>query len=84
LSSFKAANAQQMMDHKLNMKRHLKDFNDDSIPDGSTLDSLKVRRQSTAKLFLGKLGKDTNIEAPFFCTFGCNTFIGKNSYANRE
>lgn len=72
-----------MMDHKVNMKRRLKDFNDDSIPEGSTLASLKACRMSIAKKFLGKLGKDTNIEAPFFVTFGCNVFLGQEVYVNR-
>jgi hypothetical protein len=74
-----------MMDHKLAIKRRLLAFNDESIPDGSTFESLKHRRLSIAKLFLGKLGKGTNIEAPlFFVTYGCNTFIGENSYINRK
>lgn len=72
-----------MLDHKLNIRRHLKDFNDDSIPDGSTLESLKLRRLAVAKRILGKLGTGTNIEAPLFLTFGCNTFIGNDVYINR-
>lgn len=84
-SSFKAANAQIMLDHKFNTRRRLLEFNDESIPDGSTLESLKIRRLAVAKRILGKLGKGTNIEGPgFFVTFGCNTFVGKDVYINRK
>jgi hypothetical protein len=57
-----------MLDHKLLTRRRLKVFNDESIPDGSTLDSLKSRRMSIARQIFGRLGSDTNIEQSLFCT----------------
>ncbi|KAF7947644.1 hypothetical protein EAE96_008725 [Botrytis aclada] len=69
---------------KLNVRRHLLQFNDNSISDEDTLDDLKIRRMAVAKILFGKLGLDTNIEAPLFCTWGCNTFIGKDVYVNRD
>lgn len=83
-SSFKACLADCTPKFKLNVRRHLLKFNDNSINDDDTLDDLKNRRMAVAKTLLGKLGLDTNIEAPLFCTWGCNTFIGKNVYINRE
>lgn len=82
--NFKAANSPNMQAHKLGIRKRLKDFNDDSIPDGSTLESLKLRRLSVARQFLGNLGRSTNIEAPLFVTFGCNVFIGEGCYINRN
>lgn len=73
-----------MLAHKLTIRKRLKEFNDDSIPDGSTLDSLKVRRLAVANQFMGRLGRNTNIEAPLFLTFGCNVFIGEDCYINRK
>lgn len=69
---------------KLNVRRKLVKFNDPSIDDEDTLDSLKSRRMNVAKTIFGRLGLGTNIEAPLFCTWGCNTFIGSNIYINRE
>jgi len=82
--SFKAGNSQIMLNYKLEIRKLLKSFNDDSLPDGCTLESLECRRMAVAKLIFGKLGRSTNIEAPFFCTWGCNTFIGVNVYMNRK
>jgi len=73
-----------MLEHKLTVRKRLKVLNDDSIPEHSTLDSLKAHRFSAAKRIFGKLGAGTNIEAPHFCTFGCNTFIGEGVYINRK
>lgn len=82
--SFKACLADCMPKFKLDVRKQLLKFNDPSIEDEDTLDSLKKRRMSVAKNLFGKLGLGTNIEAPLFCTWGCNTFIGKNVYINRE
>ena len=64
--------------------KRLRSFNDDSIPQGSTIEILKTRRMSAAKELLGRLGEAVNIEAPFFVSWGCNTFIGDKVYVNRE
>ncbi|QSZ34277.1 hypothetical protein DSL72_005867 [Monilinia vaccinii-corymbosi] len=82
--NFKACLADRMPKFKLDVRRQLLKFNDPSIDDEDTLDSLKKRRISIAKSLFGKLGLGTNIEAPLFCTWGCNTFIGKNVYINRD
>lgn len=82
--SFKACLADCMPQYKLGVRRKLLKFNDTSINDEDTFDDLKNRRMTVAKTLFGKLGLDTNIEAPLFCTWGCNTFIGKNVYINRE
>jgi len=84
LSSFKAAKSPAMQKHKVRIRRFLKDFNDEFISDDDTLDTLKERRMAIAAQILGKLGEDTNIEAPFFCTWGCQIFLGKHCYINRE
>ncbi|KAF7903550.1 uncharacterized protein EAF01_006599 [Botrytis porri] len=82
--NFKACLADCMPKFKLNVRRHLLNFNENSINEEDTLDDLKNRRMAVAKTLFGKLGLDTNIEAPLFCTWGCNTFIGKNVYINRD
>ncbi|KAG4027620.1 hypothetical protein MFRU_028g00420 [Monilinia fructicola] len=82
--NFKACLADCMPKFKLDVRKQLLKFNDPSIEDEDTLDSLKKRRMSVAKNLFGKLGLGTNIEAPLFCTWGCNTFIGKNVYINRD
>jgi len=82
--NFKANYSSLMLEHKLNMRKRLKSFNNDDIPDGATLDSLKARRLAIAKEMLGKMGADTNIEAPLFCTWGCQIFIGNDCYINRD
>ncbi|KAB8298000.1 hypothetical protein EYC80_001773 [Monilinia laxa] len=82
--NFKACLTDCMPKFKLDVRKQLLKFNDPSIEDEDTLDSLKKRRMSVAKNLFGKLGLGTNIEAPLFCTWGCNTFIGKNVYINRD
>jgi hypothetical protein len=72
------------MDYKLSAMKKLRSFNDDSIPDGSTLASLKARRMAVAKEMIGQLGQGVAIEPPFFHTWGCNIFIGSRVYINRE
>ncbi|PQE26141.1 hypothetical protein CJF30_00000873 [Rutstroemia sp. NJR-2017a BBW] len=83
-SNFAARNSESMLDYKLNVRRKLLKFNDQSIGDDDTLGSLKDRRMAAAKSLFGKVGDGTNIEAPFFCTWGCTTFIGKDVYINRN
>ena len=84
LSSFSANNSELMLEYKLSVRRLLTIFNDDSIPDGSTLQSLKNRRMAVAQKLLGKAGAGLNIEQPLFCTWGCNLFIGAGCYINRK
>ncbi|KAJ5365798.1 hypothetical protein N7517_008684 [Penicillium concentricum] len=74
----------KLQDYKLQTLKKLNDFNDLSIPDGSTLTSLKTRRMAVAKSLLGQLGKEVTIEPPFFVGWGCNVFIGDNVYINRD
>ncbi|KAJ9422651.1 trimeric LpxA-like protein [Fusarium oxysporum] len=69
---------------QISYKKRLLSFNDESIPDGSTLASLKSRRMEVAKEMFGKLGQDVTIEPPFFLLWGCNIFIGNGVYMNRE
>ncbi|KAF5979146.1 galactoside o-acetyltransferase [Fusarium coicis] len=82
--NFNTGDSQEMMEHKLATKKKLLSFNDDSIPEGSTLESLKSRRMGIAKEMFGRLGHDVTIEPPFFLLWGCNIFIGNNVYMNRE
>ncbi|PCD35962.1 hypothetical protein AU210_008517 [Fusarium oxysporum f. sp. radicis-cucumerinum] len=82
--NFNTGNSQEMMVYKLASKKKLLSFNDESIPDGSTLASLKSRRMEVAKEMFGKLGQDVTIEPPFFLLWGCNIFIGNGVYMNRE
>ncbi len=67
------------MDYKLSTLTKLNCFNDVSIPEGSTLDSLKKRRMDVVNLMLGRVGEGMNIEPPFFVTWGCDLFIAKMS-----
>ncbi|SPJ78709.1 related to galactoside O-acetyltransferase [Fusarium torulosum] len=64
------------------MRQKLQSFNDNSIPEGSTLASLTARRMAVAKDMFGRLGASVNIESPFFIIWGCNTFIGDGVYMN--
>ena len=73
-----------MQDHKIRMRKRLKEFNDDYIADDDTLDTLRERRMAVAEQILGKVGKGTNIESPLFFTWGCQIFMGQNCYINRE
>ncbi|KAJ5176153.1 uncharacterized protein N7482_002030 [Penicillium canariense] len=72
------------MEYKLSTRRKLNEFNDVSIPESSTLSSLNARRMAVARLMLGRVGKNANIEQAFFVTWGCNTFIGDDVYINRD
>ncbi|PVH70231.1 maltose o-acetyltransferas-like protein [Cadophora sp. DSE1049] len=82
--NFQAQNSQVMSNHKLKIMKQLNSFNDPSIPERSTMQSLKERRMAIAARMMGRLGPDVNIEAPFFCVWGCNIFIDNNVYINRE
>ncbi|KAM0191705.1 hypothetical protein ACHAPI_008757 [Fusarium lateritium] len=82
--NFATYKSQELMDYKLMAMKRLRSFNDDSIPDGSTLKSLKTRRMAVAKEMFGQLGQDVTIEAPCFHVWGCNIFIGDRVYINRE
>ncbi|SPJ75515.1 related to galactoside O-acetyltransferase [Fusarium torulosum] len=82
--NFTANNSQELMDYKVIAMKRLRSFNDDSIPDGSTLASLKARRRAVAKEMLGQMGQCVTIEPPFFHAWGCNIFIGSRVYINRE
>ncbi|KAF4960619.1 hypothetical protein FSARC_10433 [Fusarium sarcochroum] len=82
--NFDTSKAQELMDYKLETMKKLRSFNDESIPDDSTLASLKSMRMAVAKEMLGCLGNEVTIEPPFFLTWGCNVFIGRGVYINRE
>jgi len=45
---------------------------------------MKSRRMNIARQMLGKLGERVEIEAPFFCGWGSNIFIGDRVYMNRK
>lgn len=78
------SNSRELNEYKLGVMRKLRSFNDDNIPDDATLASLKMRRMTIAKQMLGKMGRDTSIESPFFVIWGCNTFVGNGVYINRQ
>lgn len=82
--SFATLNSEMLMEYKLSTLQKLNEFNDTSIPENSTLASLKNRRMAVAKRMLGQMGKNASIEQSFFVTWGCNTFIGDDVYINRE
>ncbi|CAJ0546563.1 Ff.00g011900.m01.CDS01 [Fusarium sp. VM40] len=79
---FAASRARELQDFKLNMRRKLQSFNDNSIPEDSTLASLTARHMAVAKDFFGRMGANVNIESPFFIIWGCNTFIRDGVYMN--
>lgn len=72
------------MDHKLKIMKQLNAFNDPTIVDGDTFISLKAKRMAVAKQMFGKSGEGLSIEAPLFCVWGCNIFIGDGCYFNRK
>jgi hypothetical protein len=73
-----------MQKYRIEIMRRLRSFNDNAIPDDASIESLKARRMAVAKQMLGKLGDEANIEPPFFCGWGCNTFVGDGAYMNRK
>lgn len=73
-----------MQSAKINVRRLLQAFNDQTIRADDTLQSLKGRRMEVAKLLLGGLGENSNIETPFYCGWGFNIIIGARVYINRE
>ncbi|OJJ44473.1 hypothetical protein ASPZODRAFT_135295 [Penicilliopsis zonata CBS 506.65] len=82
--SFTISRSPELQARKLETLKLLNDFNDLTIPDGSTLTSLKTRRMTVAKTLLGKIGETVNIEPPFFVGWGCNVILGDDVYVNRE
>ncbi|KAJ5628741.1 galactoside o-acetyltransferase [Penicillium lividum] len=82
--NFTASRSKELREFKIITLQKLNDFNDRAIPEGSTLESLKLRRMAVAKGLLGQLGEGVNIEPPFFVGWGCNVFIGDGVYINRE
>jgi hypothetical protein len=84
MHSFSTSRSTELQEYKLQTLKKLNEFNDLSIPDGSTLMSLKERRMTVAKNLLGQLGEGASIEPPFFVGWGCNVFMGDNVYINRE
>ncbi|KAH6675921.1 maltose o-acetyltransferas-like protein, partial [Halenospora varia] len=82
--NFRSANSQVMLDHKFEIRRLCKLFSDEPILADSSYQSLEVHRLSIIRKIIGRLGGETNIECSFFCTWGCNTFIGKTCYINRS
>jgi hypothetical protein len=73
-----------MQSAKLNVRRLVQAFNDQNIRVDDTFQSLKHRRMEVAKLLLGGLGENCNIEAPFYCGWGFNIVVGTGVYINRE
>lgn len=49
----------------------------------SEYDAFKERDELFHELF-GAFGEGGFVEPPFNCDYGCNTFIGKNFYANMD
>ncbi|KAL4899545.1 hypothetical protein BDW74DRAFT_163364 [Aspergillus multicolor] len=82
--NFTISKSPNLQAHKLAVLKALNSFNDTTIPEGSTLASLKARRMAVAKQFIGKVGERVNIEPPFFVAWGCNLFLGDDVYINRE
>ncbi|KAG9246048.1 hypothetical protein BJ878DRAFT_562119 [Calycina marina] len=82
--NFRAAKSDAMLALKLEIKKQLKAFNDDTIHDEDTLATLQHRCMKVAKHMMGKLGTDTNVEAPLFLKWGCQTFVDNSCYINRD
>ncbi|KAF5013140.1 hypothetical protein FDECE_860 [Fusarium decemcellulare] len=81
---FQSSKDPKLGQYKVAVMRTLQSFNDVTIPDNATLESLTSRRMQVAKGMLGKLGTSVNIEPPFFVTWGCNIFVGDRVYINRN
>lgn len=73
-----------MQSAKINVRRLVQAFNNPTIRDDDTLQSMKTRRMEVAKVLLGSVGENSNIETPFYCGWGFNVFIGVGVYINRE
>ena len=84
LTSFEVSASPLMQSYKLATLKHLEAFNDNSIPPGGTLLSLKSNRMAIASEMLGSLASNVNIESPFFCSWGFNILLGDRVYINRQ
>ena len=73
-----------MQEHRITVKRLLNSFNHENLIEGSTVISLHNERMAIARKLVGSVGERVNIEAPFFCAWGCNTFLADDVYINRE
>lgn len=49
-----------------------------------TTEDEKEKRNKILKELLGGTGENFHIEPPFFCDYGCNIYVGENSYCNYE
>ncbi|KAJ5725660.1 uncharacterized protein N7483_007017 [Penicillium malachiteum] len=56
--------------------RRLAQFNDTTVPEGSTAESLTARRMEIARQFIHRIGERANIQPPFYASYGCNIVIG--------
>lgn len=49
-----------------------------------TAPSQMEKRESLIKQILGRIGEGFVVEVPFHCDYGCNLYIGKNFFANKN
>ena len=42
----------------------------------------KMQRETLLQKLLGKIGNNVDIQAPFFCDYGCHIEVGDNFFAN--
>ncbi|KAH8597535.1 trimeric LpxA-like protein [Bisporella sp. PMI_857] len=84
LESDRVTSISKETEKKEGKSKPLSELSDTSILPSDKFGTLGTGRMAVVKRILGKLGLDTNIEAPFFCTFGCQIFVGKGCYINRN
>lgn len=49
-----------------------------------TAPSQMAKRESLIRQMLGSVGEGVAVEVPFHCDYGCNLYIGKNFFANKN
>lgn len=84
-SSFSQSRSSTLSNHRFIHRKRIQVYNkDDALHVSSTLAELKMKRMLLLKEMLGAVYKTCSIEPPFFCSMGCNIFLGEGVYINRE
>ncbi|KAG9232016.1 maltose O-acetyltransferase [Amylocarpus encephaloides] len=71
----------ELEDARLRSRKLMKKYND-YLPDDATTASLAADRQKMLREYVGYLGEESWIEAPFYFDYGCNISFGDRFYAN--
>ena len=64
----------QLMEMRVKAKTWMRQYNQTAFD--------KPLREKMLKELFGKLGKNADIQTPFFCDYGCHIEVGNNFFAN--